>query len=138
MTAKSLPVSASEFHLFIERVFEFADSAHTGAAAASSTPTPLVVPDTPVRLTRGHGGVFELLPAAGPGLEATPQLEAITGRGSRPRLLVITNPTRPARVNGFRAPRLMLLREGDRFRFDDSCSFRVAIYHRPRLGPVPE
>jgi hypothetical protein len=143
MSAKSSSVSASEFHLFIERVFGFEDPAGgcaTAADAASSAPAPLIIPAAPVRLVFANGGVPQLLPATAntAGTEATAQFEPITGRGSRPRLLVVTDPARPARVNGLRVPRLTLLSSGDRFRFDGSCSFRVAIYHRPRLGPVTE
>jgi hypothetical protein len=31
-----------------------------------------------------------------------------------------------------------VLSNADEFYFDDTCTFRVAVYHIPHLGPVPE
>jgi len=140
MTTKIAP--AIEFHLFIEE-----DSGPTrpgsfgsGHATSNSTagPLPLVLTQGPARLA-WDAAQPALLPVTGAELAEFglgPWLEPVAGRGSHQRLLLVTEPTRPARVNGLRAPRVTLLNAGDRLHFDDSCTFRVAIYYRPRLEIV--
>ena len=137
--------SSTEFHLFVEESFDPSGLAPTrpdqGAEAwpGHSPPAnqPLILGPGPARLGRDESGAPSLFhtPASSP--DPGPRFESITGPDAQPRLLLVTEPKHPARVNGLRAPRVTLLRAGDRLHFDGTTSFRVAIYYRPRLGPVP-
>jgi hypothetical protein len=44
----------------------------------------------------------------------------------------------PATVNGAPAPRLCLLSEGDLFHFQAGPAFKLLLYFRPQVAPVPQ
>lgn len=121
---------ASEFHLFA------APPPGSSAAGSSSLP-PLVVPPGVSALScMGSDAPALTSPAS---LSDAPllRLEPLLSRPSEPRLLLASSARCHASVNGLPAPRLVLLVDGDRFHFDAGPVFRVALFHRPRLGPAP-
>ena len=103
------------------------------SARDSSALAPLVVPSGVSSLDWNTPAGVSLSPASG----HAPRLEALLSRPNEPCLLLASSPQCRASINGLPAPRLALLSEGDRFHFDAGPAFRVALFHRPRLGPAP-
>src|SRR5262245_30811919 len=137
--------SSTEFHLFVEESFDQSglmpsrpdEGTESLLGHAPPANQPLILDPGPARLGCDESGAPSLFHTPASSSDPGPRFEAITGPGAQPRLLLVAEPKHPARVNGLRAPRVTLLRAGDRLHFDGTASFRVAIYHRPRLGPVP-
>lgn len=98
---------------------------------ANPKPLPLEVPPGCSFLTAGTL----------PSLSDTPPnglaLEPVLNRQRQPRLLLINSFPDRLQVNGEPAPRVTLLREGDRFQWDDGPPFHLTIYRRPQIGPAP-
>ena len=112
-------------------------SSSSALARASSAPAPLVVPPGVSSLAWSSPGEVSFSSASGHLSGRAPRLEALLARPSEPRLLLTSSPECRTSINGVPAPRLALLSEGDRFHFDVSPAFRVALFRRPRLGPAP-
>ena len=125
-----------EFHLFTE---SFAGSTATqpplvpSLAQAAGT-DPIIVPPGVSRLTWLETGA-RLHPATQ--LTTGPRLEPLNTCRPERRLLLACAPATVAHVNGLPARRLTLLTEADRFHFATGPLFRVAVFHRPQVGPVP-
>jgi hypothetical protein len=132
MNAKCL--SSSEVHLFPRE--RLASEPGEGQSAGSSPP-PLVLAGGPARLEVDPAGRPRLIPVPAEGHHAAHLVEPIIARGPQPRLLLISPPGAPTRVNGLPAPPVTVLGPGDEFHVAPSCSFTVAIYHRPYHGAVP-
>ena len=131
---------SQEFHLFIEEVLALSSGTSFAGCAGTPPTEPLIIPRGVSRLVWAQNGPAQLRMANAQEDKTAPLLECLEHRPrpSLPRLLLVSPPQSGARVNGLPAPPLAILAEGDRFSFDDSCHFRLAIFHRPRLGPVPD
>src|SRR5262249_25898326 len=137
MNAKSLP--ASEVHLFVCELLADTRVSSAHGNGALRCKAPLILSGGINRLHRSVEGIPSLAPVTENAWETSePLLEALAGRGTGLRVLLLSPKERRACVNGVTAPRLVVLNKGDRFHFDDSYSFDVAIYRRPFWGPVPE
>lgn len=130
MTAKAN--ASFEFHLFVEEVL-----AESGDDEKQNRAEPLMLASGPARLGRDAAGRPALAFSSGEGADAGAWLEPLTGREAQPRLLLLSPPESCVRINGLRAPPIAILSAKDRFSFDASCTFRVAIYYRPKIGLVP-
>ena len=125
---------STEFHLLAVDHCACPEAPSPSAPSRVSTaPAPLVVPSGVSSLAWNSPGEVSFAPASG----HAPRLEALFSRPNEPRLLLASSPQCRASINGLPAPRLALLTEGDRFHFDAGPAFRVALFHRPRLGPAP-
>ena len=126
-----MPTSTSaEFHLLV------ADPEGL-IASDSHSRKPLVLPRGVSSLTCETSNSFAPVPPSSNSIEETFRLEPLFSRPLEPRLLLASPARFRASLNGMPAPRLALLSEGDRFHFDTGPAFRVALFHRPRLGPAP-
>ena len=143
MTMSMTTLPSSEIHLLSCNLGVRVPGASAGGEpeAAPLPAAPLVVPSSPVRLEWNGAGLPRLVPRdAGPtgaGQLDGPWLEELAGTGSSPRLLLVAPAAERPRVNGEAGYRISVLRNADEFHFDGSCTFRVAIFHRPQLGPIP-
>ncbi len=89
-------------------------------------------------------GVSALVPRPGQPPEFTsmvsPELahgvliEPTMSSDKRLQLVLVNRGKREVRVNETVAPRVALLREGDRFRLDQEAAFHVCLYRRPRVA----
>jgi hypothetical protein len=130
MTPMNAPaVPPAEFHLLV------ADSG--GLQESAPALEPLIVPSGVSSLHCGMANEFSLSSTSAPAFTHSFRLEPMFSRPNEPRLLLASPPACRASINGVPAPRLTLLMEGDRFHFDAGPAFRVALFHRPRLGPAP-
>jgi hypothetical protein len=132
--------SSQEFQLLVDDCFNAIEKTSEASSPSSRRRDPIVVPPGASHLAWRRDGTAELKPvdnASTVSTAALPMLERLDPPVGQPRLLLVAPAQHSARINGLTAPRVALLAEGDNFYFDDSIVFRVAIYHRPRLGPVP-
>ena len=127
MTASA--AAPAEFHLFVA-------DADRRLASDSDTLKPLILPRGVSTLTCQSPNAPALTPSAQE-TDDTFRLEPIFSRPLEPRLLLASPARFRVSVNGMPAPRLTLLSEGDRFHFDTGPAFRVALLHRPHVGPAP-
>jgi hypothetical protein len=122
--------ASAEFHLY-------AADADGHLESGSDSLKPLVVPQGVSSLTGETSNALALSPPSSNSTDDTLRLEPLFSRPLEPRLLLANPPRFRAIVNGMPSPRLALLSEGDRFHFATGPAFRVALFHRPRLGPAP-
>ena len=126
-----MPTSTpAEFHLLV------ADPEGLIASDSDSL-KPLVLPRGVSSLTCKTSNSLAPVPPSSNSIEDTFRLEPLFSRPLEPRLLLASPARFRASVNGMPAPRLALLSEGDRFHFNTGPAFRVALFHRPHLGPTP-
>lgn len=128
MTAPA--VTPAEFHLLVA-----APGGHL--ESDPSALEPLIVPQGVSSFACETPNAISLTSASARAFTHAFRLEPMLSRPNEPRLLLASPAACRARVNGLPAPRLILLAEGDRFHFDAGPAFRVALFHRPRLGPSP-
>jgi hypothetical protein len=129
MSAAYLP--SREFHLALADA-PLPAVGPAGLVFGEICTTPVIIPDGVSRLAWDAAGL--------PTLDrphATLRLEPVVSADGQPRLLLATPPQQPATVNALPAPRLALLSEGDRFHFDEGPLFRLDLFFRPLIGPVP-
>jgi len=127
----------AEFHLLVDHGFATAAGTPPKPPAENPWGEPLIVPQGITRFVWPQNGTVELVVATVREAQTDPLLESLAGT-PQPRLLLLSPPGRRPRVNGMLAARVAILSEADRFQFDDRCQFLVAVFHRPRLGPVPD
>ena len=124
--------ASSCFHLVPEpaRLTEPGDTDCAGPAV-----TVLEIPGAPVLLQALAGEAPRLFP-----IEARPERDALVleavERHHRARLVLLRLGPGDVRINGQPSPAVAVLNRGDILRLEDERSWRVAVYHRSRVGPA--
>lgn len=103
----------------------------------SSSVTTLVVPGIASRIHFSPGATPEIADASLASNGDSFVIEP-TFVDEQPELILISPPSKRARVNGQVAARFARARVRDVLQLDDNLEFHVTTYNRPYVGPAPE